>query len=403
MSRPADTPLWRLGAHEIARAVRRGELHAVDVVRAHLERIEATEPATRAWLHRDPDTALQHAAEIDRRRADGQPLGPLAGVPVAIKDNIATRGMPATAGSRMLADWYPPYEATVCARLRAADAVLLGKTNLDEFAMGSSTEHSAFGPTRNPHRTDRVPGGSSGGSAAAVAAGHVPLALGSDTGGSIRQPAAFCGVHGLKPTYGLVSRFGLIAFASSLDQIGPIARSCTDLALALHAIAGHDPRDATSLALPPPPLPDPRDATSLAGLRIGVDPALLERSPVEPAVREAFASALERIEHAGATLHEIALPEPRHAIATYYVLAPAECSSNLARYDGVHFGHRSAHARDVISLYARSRAEGFGAEVKRRILLGTYVLSAGYYEAYYGRALRARRLVHRAFEHAFAR
>ncbi len=396
-------------AAQIAACVREGRWRAGAVLEAVLERIARTEPQLGAWLHIDRAGARAQAERIERKRAAGEPLGPLAGVPVAIKDNIACAGMPCTAAARILEGWRPPYDASVVARLREADAVVLGKTNLDAFAMGSSTEHSAFGPTRNPWDRSRVPGGSSGGSAAAVAARHVPLALGSDTGGSIRQPAALCGVVGFKPTYGAVSRYGLIAFASSLDQIGPIARDVTDAALLFEVIAGPDRRDATSLshhgqsgddAAAAAPLVAPE---RLDGVRVGVVREFEEIEEVEPEVRARVREAIERLAALGAEIREVSLPHVRYAIPTYYILAPAECSSNLARYDGVHYGRRAAlgPGADVVELYRRSRGEGFGAEVKRRIVLGTYVLSKGYAEAYYGRALRARRLIWQDYRKAF--
>jgi len=385
---------------DLVTAQARGELSAVAAVEAALARSRAG-ASLGAWLHLAEERALARAADVDRRRAAGEPLGPLAGVPIGIKDQIVTRGLPTTAASRILAGWIPPYDATVVARLEAADAIVVGKLNQDELAMGSSSETSAFGPVRNPWDTTRVPGGSSGGSAAAVAAGHCPVTLGTDTGGSIRQPASFCGVVGLKPTYGRVSRYGAIAFASSLDQIGPLGRTVADVAAVLGVIAGHDPRDATSLAAPVPDYAAELTG-DVRGLRLGV-PAECFGEGLDPAVEGAVRGAIADLEALGARVVPVSLPHIRHAVATYYVLATAEASSNLARFDGVRFGHRAAGpARDVAELYARTRAEGFGAEVKRRIVLGTYALSAGYYEAYYLKAQKVRTLIRRDFDAAFA-
>jgi aspartyl-tRNA(Asn)/glutamyl-tRNA(Gln) amidotransferase subunit A len=337
------------------------------------------------------------AADVDRRVAAGDDPGPLAGVPVALKDNLCTRGVPTTCGSRILEDWRPPYDATVVERLRSAGAVVVGKTNLDEFAMGSSTENSAFGATRNPHDLSRVPGGSSGGSAAAVGAGLCPVALGSDTGGSIRQPAALCGVVGVKPTYGLVSRYGLVAFASSLDQIGPLASTVADAALVLEVIAGHDPRDSTSVSRSAPSL-SAGLGTGVEGLRVGIVSELTAGCDADVVARvEAAAGALEE---AGAKVDQASVPAAVHGLSAYYLIAPAEASSNLARYDGVRYGLR-VDAAEVTAMYGTTRAAGFGAEVKRRIMLGTYALSAGYYDAYYGQAQRVRTLVIRDFESAY--
>jgi len=383
-------------ASDIRAAVAAKQVSAVEVCHAALDRIARQDPALHAFLHVDADGALARAARIDRAPV---PDAPLLGVPVALKDNIVTAGVRTTAGSRLLEGYVPPYSAHVVERLEQAGAVIVGKTNCDEFAMGSSTEHSAFGPTRNPWAPDRTPGGSSGGSAVAVAAGMVPLALGSDTGGSIRQPAALCGVLGLKPTYGRVSRYGLIAFGSSLDQIGPFARSARDLAAIFGAIAGHDPRDSTSADAPVPDY-----AASLAGdvrgLRIGVPRALVANG-VEPGVRAAFDAALEALVEAGAILSDVALPHAALAIPVYYLVANAEASSNLARYDGVRYGTR-AEASTLHDVYYRTRAL-FGAEVKRRIMIGTFVLSAGYYDAYYLKAHQVRALIRRDYDEAFAR
>jgi aspartyl-tRNA(Asn)/glutamyl-tRNA(Gln) amidotransferase subunit A len=385
----------------IASAVRSGDTSAVDVCRAALDRIRAHDPLIGAFRSVDAEGALSRAAEIDGRREELADL-PLAGVPVAVKDNICTRGWPTTAASRILEGYRPPYDAAAVERLREAGAVIVGKTNCDEFAMGSSTENSAYHVTRNPWDRDRIPGGSSGGSAAAVAAGMVPLALGSDTGGSIRQPAALCGVVGLKPTYGRVSRYGLLAFASSLDQIGPITTSVADAALAFQVLLGHDPRDSTSVEHAAPAAA-PHDAGgALGGLRIGVPQALLADG-VDGGVLEALGRALATLEGRGATLKTIELPNSRHGIAAYYLIATAEASSNLARYDGIRYGVRpQGDDRTLGEMYERARGTGFGAEVKRRIMLGTYVLSAGYYDAYYLKAQQVRTLIARDYAAAFA-
>lgn len=374
-----------------------GSLSARTLVETHLARIARLDPSLHAMLAVTPD-ALDQADTIDQARTRGDTLGPLAGVPIAIKDQIVTLGLETTAGSKMLAGWRPPYDATTVARLKAAGAIIIGKTNLDEFAMGSATSHSAFGPTHNPWAMDRVPGGSSGGSAAAVAAGFAPGALGTDTGGSIRQPASFCGIVGLKPTYGRVSRYGAIAYASSLDQVGPMARTIADTAALYDVIAGHDPLDHTSLsAASPKTVIDPNN---VVGQRIGL-PAEYLGEGVDPEVRAVIERALSALTERGATLVPVHLPHTSIAIATYYLIATAEASSNLARYDGIRYGHRADKPTDLFDLYARSRAEGFGPEVKRRILLGTFALSSGYYDAYYGQAQRARTLIRRDFEAAF--
>ena len=388
-----------LTATSVRRGVASGRVSAVDVVTAALERIRRFDGAVGAFRFVDEAGALARAAELDARREDLAHL-PLLGVPIAVKDNICTRRMPTTAASRILEHYRPPYDATVIERLEAAGAVIVGKTNCDEFAMGSSTENSAFGKTRNPWNTERIPGGSSGGSAAAVAARMIPLALGSDTGGSIRQPAALCGVAGLKPTYGRVSRYGLLAFASSLDQIGPIATSVEDAALAFSVIAGHDPRDSTSAAAG---VPDHTGAltASLKGCRIGVPRALMADG-VERGVVDAVEAALATLEQHGATIVDVTLPHSRHGIAAYYLIATAEASSNLARYDGVRYGVRAGQdVHRLAALYESTRGAGFGAEVKRRIMLGTYVLSAGYYDAYYRKAQQVRTLISRDYDAAF--
>ena len=387
--------------HELGEAYRRGETTPSAVAEAHLARIAALDPRLGAYLTVTRERALAAAAAADARWRAGAPRGPLDGAPLALKDVLCTRGVRTTCGSRILEGFVPPYDATVVERLEAAGAVLLGKTNMDEFAMGSSTEHSAFGPTRNPWDLARVPGGSSGGSAAAVAAGLAAGALGTDTGGSVRQPAAFCGVVGLKPTYGRVSRYGLVAFASSLDQVGTLARDVRDTALLLGAIAGHDPRDATSLGAP---VPDYAAALAggVRGLRLGVPREYLGEG-IDPEVAGAVRDAIETLRGLGATTEEVSLPTTDYGIAVYYVLAPAEASSNLARYDGVKYGLRVPGAKDLIAMESRTRAAGFGPEVKRRIMLGTYALSAGYYDAYYGRAQKVRTLVRRDLEAALAR
>ncbi len=380
-----------------------GRVSAADVCRRAIDRIAAVNPALNAFNLVDADRALARAADVDRQRASGGRLGPLAGVPVAIKDNICVRGMRTTASSRILETFIPPYDATVIARLEAAGAVIVGKTNCDEFAMGSSSENSAYGPVRNPWAGNRTPGGSSGGSAAAVAARCVPLALGSDTGGSIRQPAAFCGVVGLKPTYGRVSRYGLLAFASSLDQIGPFARTVSDAALALSVLSGGDAADSTSSS---EAVPDLAAALSgdVRGVRIGVPRAFVSEG-VHDDVRKAFDAALDALREAGAALVDIELPHARYAIPVYYLVCTAEASSNLARYDGVKYGYRSPIGKDdsLRTMYSRTRDRGFGPEVKRRIMLGTYVLSAGYYDAFYLKAQQVRTLLTRDYDQAFER
>ena len=381
----------------IAAAVRTGDVRAVDVVEAHLARIAARDADIHAFNHVMADEARAAAVAVDEAVAAGRPVGPLAGVPVALKDNMCTRGVPTTCSSKILEGWRPPYDATVVTKLAEAGAVVIGKTNLDEFAMGSSTENSGFGPTRNPHDTSRVPGGSSGGSAAAVAAGFSSVALGSDTGGSIRQPAALCGVVGVKPTYGYVSRYGLIAFASSLDPIGPFASSVEDAALVLDAIGGHDAHDSTSIPEQHPRLVDVLDR-GVEGLRVGRITDLPEGA--DPDVTERLEVAFDELRAAGAEIVDVQVPAFGYALTAYYLIAPAEASSNLARFDGVRFGLR-VDAPDTNSMYSSTRAAGFGDEVKRRIMLGTYALSAGYYDAYYGRALKVRRLIHDDFARAY--
>jgi aspartyl-tRNA(Asn)/glutamyl-tRNA(Gln) amidotransferase subunit A len=408
-------PLDR-SAIDLVAAVRSGDLSAVACTEAFLDRIAAVDGRVNAFLAVDRQRALDRAAAIDARRKAGQPLGALAGLPVAVKDALCTSDYPTTWASRMLAGYRPPYDADVVARLRRADAVIVGKTNMDEFAMGGSNENSAFGNVHNPWDLQRAPGGSSGGSAACVAADMAPVAIGSDTGGSIRQPAGLCGITGFKPTYGRISRRGLVAFASSLDQIGPMARSAADCALVMETIAGHDPGDATSLADPVPAYTQLL-AGSLAGLRIGrvaehYGPGL------DPEVARGVEEAFAAFKAAGATIHDVELPHAKYGIPTYYLIAPCEASSNLARYDGAHYGVRAEPGRGVraepgggasqfesplVEMYCRSRAEGFGPEVKRRIMLGTYALSAGYYDAFYAKALRVRRLIQQDFQQAFAK
>ncbi|MBF0341277.1 MAG: Asp-tRNA(Asn)/Glu-tRNA(Gln) amidotransferase subunit GatA [Magnetococcales bacterium] len=383
---------------QAARALATGELSSVELTRACLERIERLDPSLNAFITVDAPGALAAAEQADQRRARGE-ANPLTGIPLAIKDLFCTKGLRTTCGSRMLEGFLPPYESTVTARLRAAGAVVLGKTNMDEFAMGSSNETSFFGPVANPWDRTRTPGGSSGGSAAAVAAGLCVASIGTDTGGSIRQPAAMTGITGLKPTYGRVSRFGMVAFASSLDQAGPMTRDIRDAAMLLQEMAGHDPMDSTAIDTP---VPDYGAALerSVRGLRIGV-PEEYFGEGLHPEVRAAIEQVTRVYRELGADLCPISLPMTRHAIPTYYIIAPAEASSNLARYDGIRFGHRCDQPKDLKDLYARTRAEGFGAEVKRRIMLGTYVLSSGYYDAYYRKAQRVRRLIAEDFARAF--
>jgi aspartyl-tRNA(Asn)/glutamyl-tRNA(Gln) amidotransferase subunit A len=396
------TDLWQLTISEASERLRSGELTAVELTRAHLDRIAEVEGNVKAFVTVTEQRALRDAERIDTRRREGEALGPLAGIPLAIKDVICTRDVTTTCSSKMLEQFVPPYDATVMVKLNAAGAVMLGKTNMDEFAMGSSTENSAFFPTRNPWDLARVPGGSSGGSAAAVAAGEAMGALGSDTGGSVRQPGALTNTVALKPTYGRVSRFGLIAFASSLDQIGPFARSARDAALLLQAIAGHDPLDSTSVDVPVP------DYTAtltgeIAGMRVGV-PAEYFVEGTEPGVRQAVEEAIATLKSLGAEVGECSLPHTRYGVAAYYIIAPAECSANLARYDGVKYGFAArGEAESLIDFVMRTRAEGFGTEVKRRIMLGTYALSSGYYDAYYLKAEKTRTLIKQDFDRAFER
>ncbi len=396
-------------ALEILRLQSTGEASAVDVTKKVFESIESSESSINAFTHVDRDGALATAEAIDKKRRAGEPLGPLAGVPVAAKDVLCTRDMPTTCSSNMLRHFRPPYDATVIEKLRQADAVIVGKTNMDEFAMGASTETSAFGVTRNPWDTSRTPGGSSGGAVACVAAGNVPLSLGSDTGGSIRQPSGFCGVTGLKPTYGRVSRYGLIAFASSLDQIGPIGWSVPDVALLLQAISGFEPRDSTSLDREVPDYTSALQTSDLRGLRIGVLRDALDTDGIDDQVRAAVLDAMQVFKSAGAELVDVNLPHSEYWVPTYYVIAPSEASSNLSRYDGAHYGHRATEIDPaqveqlgpLHATYCQSRGEGFGAEVKRRIMVGTYALSEGYADQYYNQALKARRLIKGDYDTAF--
>jgi aspartyl-tRNA(Asn)/glutamyl-tRNA(Gln) amidotransferase subunit A len=387
-------------------AVSSGQTTATALAAAHYERIATVDPGINSFLALSRDRAFAQAAKIDAAVQAGEAPGPLAGVPIGIKDVLAMQGVPATAGSKILAGYHPPYDATCVAKLEAAGAVLLGKLNCDEFAMGSSNENSAYGPVRNPRALDRVPGGSSGGSAAAVAAGLCVASLGTDTGGSIRQPAAFCGVVGVLPTYGRVSRYGLIAFASSLDRVGPFARSVADAATLLEVLAGPDPLDATASREPVAGCSAAAGYTAaltqpVAGLRIGV-PEEYFGEGLDPEIRAAVEASLEALRDAGCSIHKVSLPHTRYAVPTYYVIATAEASSNLSRFDGVRFGLRAEEANTLAKMYRESRDEGFGAEVKRRILLGTYVLSTGYYDAYYRKAQQVRTLLTRDFLDAFA-
>jgi aspartyl-tRNA(Asn)/glutamyl-tRNA(Gln) amidotransferase subunit A len=390
--------LYEKTAHELAALLRRREVSSVDITRSVMTRITQVEPRVHAYVTVMGEAALKMAEHADKAFASGDASAPLAGIPVAVKDNMCTRGHLTTCSSKILANFIPPYDATVVKRLQDSFAVVSGKTNMDEFAMGSSTENSGIKITRNPWGSDRIPGGSSGGSAAAVAADMAIVGLGSDTGGSIRQPAACCGVVGLKPTYGLVSRYGLVAFASSLDQIGPLTKDVEDAALVLDAIAGHDPLDSTSAKYEPPAYTSflRRD---IKGLRIGL-PREFFGEGLDADVREAVQAAVRKLEELGATVVDVDLPHSEYAVGTYYLCATAEASSNLARYDGVQYGLR-VDADNVIDMYSKTREEGFGPEVKRRIMLGTYALSAGYYEAFYLKSLRVRTLIKRDFDTAF--
>ena len=393
------SPLVRADAGRLLELLASREVTAEEVVRSHLERVAASEGRVGALLRRLDEPALEHARDIDRRRASGDRLGPLAGVPIVLKDNLTTRGIETTCASKILEDYRPPYDATVVERLRGADAVVIAKANMDEFAMGSSTENSAFLRTANPWDLGRVPGGSSGGSAAAVAACQAPVAIGSDTGGSVRQPAAFCGVVGIKPTYGLVSRYGLLAFASSLDQIGPFARTVADATRVLEAIAGHDPYDATSLPGAAPDLLGGLEQ-GVEGLRVGIVKEHQDEGQ-DAGVRARVQDAVARLEKLGAEAFEVSVPHAAYGVAAYYLIAPSEASSNLSRYDGVRYGLRLA-GETTEEMMAVTRDAGFGAEVKRRIMIGTYALSAGYYDAYYAQAQRVRTLIIRDLEAAYA-
>ena len=400
MGTAAEVTTWT--ADRTAASVASGDVSAVEVAQAHLDRIGAVDAKLHAFLHVDADGALAAAGAVDASRAAGRPLGPLAGVPLALKDVLAQQGIPTTCGSRILEGWRPPYDATVVSRLKRAGVVILGKTNMDEFAMGSSTESSAYGPTHNPWDLDRVPGGSGGGSAAAVSGYLAPLAIGTDTGGSIRQPAAVTGSVGVKPTYGGVSRYGLVAFSSSLDQAGPCARTVLDAALLHQVIAGHDPMDSTSVDIPVPPVVDAARRLDVRGMRVGVVTEL-NGEGYQAGVRQRFAEAVELLGALGAEVVEVSCPSFGYALPAYYLIAPSECSSNLARFDAMRFGLRVGddgehNAEEVMAL---TRAAGFGPEVKRRIMLGTYALSSGYYEAYYGQAQKVRTLITRDFDAAF--
>jgi len=398
--------LIRLSAADLAARLQSGEVSSVEATRAHLDRIAAVDAQVHAFLHVSDETALATAADVDARRAAGEDLHPLAGVPIAVKDVVVTRGLPTTAGSKILEGWVPPYDATLVERLKAAGLPILGKTNMDEFAMGSSTEHSAYGNTHNPWDLDRIPGGSGGGSAAAVGAFEAPLAIGTDTGGSIRQPAAVTGTVGVKPTYGSVSRYGLIALASSLDQAGPVTRTVLDSALLHELIGGHDPRDSTSIAEPLPGLVAAarQGATGdLTGLRVGVI-SELQGEGYQAGVLARFHESLELLRGAGAEIVEVSCPHFQYALAAYYLILPAEASSNLAKFDGMRFGLRVEPEQGPVTaerVMAATRGRGFGDEVKRRVILGTYALSAGYYDAYYGSAQKVRTLIQRDFAAAF--
>ena len=389
----------QLPAYELLTKISQGEITSTQVVGSLFEQIEKNDQKINAYLLLLKSEALEKARQVDEKIAKGEKAGKLAGIPVTVKDNICTKGARTTCGSKILENFVPPYDATVVKRLKAADAVLVGKTNMDEFAMGSSTETSHFGVTKNPYGPDRVPGGSSGGSAAALGAGEAIVALGSDTGGSIRQPASFCGVVGLKPTYGRVSRFGLVAYASSLDQIGPLTRNVRDCALLLGVIAGHDPYDSTSADLPVPDYLSTL-AKEIKGLKIGL-PQEYFAEGLEEEVKSALLSTVKQLQGQGAEVEEVTLPHTEYAIATYYLLATAEASANLARYDGVRYSFREEDPANLDQMYRRTRSRGFGAEVKRRIMLGTYALSAGYYDAYYLKAQKVRTLIMQDFQQAF--
>ncbi|MDG4823464.1 Asp-tRNA(Asn)/Glu-tRNA(Gln) amidotransferase subunit GatA [Asanoa sp. WMMD1127] len=401
-----SSELTQLTASEIAKRISDGDASAEEVTRAHLDRIAAVDGKVHAFLHVDADGALEAARAVDAKRAAGEELGPLAGVPIAVKDVLTTRGVPTTAGSKILEGWRPPYDSTVVERLRRAGTVILGKTNMDEFAMGSSTEYSAYGPTNNPWDLGRIPGGSGGGSAAAVAGYEAPLAIGTDTGGSIRQPGAVTGTVGAKPTYGGTSRYGLIAFSSSLDTPGPCARTVLDAALLHEVMAGHDPRDSTSIPQPVPPVVEAarRGMTGdLTGVKLGLVTEFDAGDGAEPGVMAAFRDALAALTKLGAEVVEVSCPHFQYALPAYYLIAPSECSSNLARFDGVRYGLRVGDdgTRSLEEVMSLTREAGFGPEVKRRIMLGTYALSSGYYDAYYGQAQKVRTLITQDFASAF--
>jgi aspartyl-tRNA(Asn)/glutamyl-tRNA(Gln) amidotransferase subunit A len=391
--------ILKLSAVELWQELEKRNLSSKELVEFYIRRIESIEPKINAFITQTFEVALKEAEEVDKQRLKKETLPPYAGVPIGIKDLIVTKDIRTTCGSKILENFIPPYDGTVAAKIRKNRLPILGKLNMDEFAMGSSNENSYFGPVRNPWDLERVPGGSSGGSAAAVAAGEVPWALGSDTGGSIRQPASFCGIFGFKPTYGLVSRYGLIAFASSLDQIGPMTRTVEDGAALMEIIAGHDPNDATSLQVGVPRFTE-EIKKDVKGLKIGVIKEL-NGEGIEAGVKECFQAMLKKLESAGVVIEEVSLPSTSYALSAYYLIAPAEASSNLARYDGVRYGYRAKDVDNMLDLYLKTRSEGFGDEVKRRIMLGTYALSAGYYEAFYGTALKARRLIRNEYEKAF--
>jgi len=388
-------------AHEMSAALAAGETSSVELTQLHLDRIKAVDEKVHAFLYVDTDGALAQAGEVDRRRSAGETLSPLAGIPLALKDVLVQKGIPTTCGSKMLEGWRPPYDATVVTRLKEAGVVILGKTNMDEFAMGSSTENSAYGPTRNPWDLERIPGGSGGGSSAALAAFEAPLAIGTDTGGSIRQPAAVTGTVGVKPTYGAVSRYGLVAFSSSLDQAGPCARTVLDAAYLHEVIAGHDPMDSTSINSPTPPVVAAAKSGDVKGMKIGVIKEL-QGDGYQPGVLKRFNESLEELAKLGAEIVEVSCKYFDYALAAYYLIAPSECSSNLARFDAMRYGIRvgTGSAEDVMK---STRQAGFGKEVKRRIILGTYALSSGYYDAYYGSAQKVRTLILRDFEDAFTK
>ena len=392
----------KLTANEIAASIASGELSSVEVTQAHFDQIEKVDDRVHAFLHLTKDSALSDAAKVDAKRKAGEKLGPLAGVPLALKDILAMEGEPTTAGSKMLENWRPPYDATVVKKLRENDIIILGKTNMDEFAMGSSTEHSAFGPTKNPWDLERIPGGSGGGSSAALAAFEAPLAIGSDTGGSIRQPAAVTGTVGVKPTYGAVSRYGVIALASSLDQVGPCARTVLDTALLHKAIAGHDPHDSTSINQPVPDVVAAALKADVKGVKIGLVKQLGGEG-YQAGVQQRFKEAVDILTALGAEVHEVSCPSFEYALGAYYLILPSECSSNLAKFDGMRYGLRVGDNAEnaVEQVMSLTRESGFGPEVKRRIMLGTYALSSGYYDAYYGSAQKVRTLISRDFAAAF--